>query len=128
MTSLFRGSNRDRGFTLIEALIAMVIMAIALLGLAQLQITAIQGNRFSFDMTEASSLASNTLEQLVQVYFQDPASVTCPPQEALLRSNLVFTRTCTLSGNEPGHRTATVTLTWRDQHGVDRRVTVRSLL
>lgn len=128
MIQLLRGSNRDRGFTLIEVLIAMLVLAIALLGLAQLQITAIQGNRFSYDMTEASSLASDTLEQLVQVYFRDPASVTCPLTETLVRSSLTFTRTCTLTGVEPGHRAATVTVTWRSQHGVDRRVMVQSLL
>jgi hypothetical protein len=107
---------------------AMMVLAIALLGVAQLQITAIQGNRFSYDMTLASALASDELERMVQVYHRDPVSVSCLPPETLVRSDLVFNRTCVLTGTEPGHRTAEVTVTWRNAQGLDRRVVARTLL
>ena len=45
-----------------EVLIALVILAIGLLAVAQMQITAIKGNAFGSGMTSASSLAANTLE------------------------------------------------------------------
>ena len=128
MIQLFRGPNKDRGFTLIEALMAMMILAVALLGVAQMQITAMQGNRFSYDMTQASILASDELERMVQVYYRDPITVSCSLPETLERSNLVFNRTCALTGTELGHRTVEVTITWRNAQGLDRRVATRTLL
>ena len=121
-------TKKQRGFTLIEVLIAMVILSIALLGIAQLQITAILGNRFSYDTSVATSLASDALEQLVHVYSADPAQVTCPPKKAFVRSNLTFTRVCSLIGIQSGQRKVTMTVTWRNASGADRSVVVGSFL
>ena len=52
------------GFTLLEVMITVVIFAIGLLGLAGLQIVAIKGNSFGQQMSVASTLAQNQLEQL----------------------------------------------------------------
>ncbi len=55
--------NRHRGFTLIEAMISLVVLSIGLLGLAQLQarLWSASGDLHSTD--EAYLLASNTLEK-----------------------------------------------------------------
>jgi type IV pilus assembly protein PilV len=52
------------GFTLLEVMITVVIFAVGLLGLAGLQIVAIKGNSFGQQMSVASTLAQNQLEQL----------------------------------------------------------------
>ena len=54
----------SRGFTLLEVMITTVILAVGLLGLASLQIVAIKGNSFGQQMSVASTLAQNRLEQL----------------------------------------------------------------
>jgi type IV pilus modification protein PilV len=55
--------NRHRGFTLIEAMVSLVVLSIGLLGLAQLQarLWSASGDLHSTD--EAYLLASNTLEK-----------------------------------------------------------------
>ena len=118
----------ENGFTLIEVLFALFIFSIALLGLAQLQITAIRGNRSSYDMGVATSVASDSLEEMVQTYSSDPEKVVCPPVKTFIRSSLTFTRTCVLDGGETGQRTVTVTVSWRNVNGMDREVAIESLL
>lgn len=49
--------HRNQGFTLIEILVATIILAIGLLGLASLQTLALKDNQDAFFFTQASSLA-----------------------------------------------------------------------
>jgi type IV pilus assembly protein PilV len=58
-----------KGFTLLEVVVAMVILAIALLGLAGLQIVSLQGNSLASQLTEATTLAQDQLEQLITTPF-----------------------------------------------------------
>ena len=59
-----RASARDAGFTLIEVLVGLVILAIGLLAIAGMQITSVKGNFFSSNLTQASVLAQDRLELL----------------------------------------------------------------
>ena len=56
-------SRRD-GFTLVEVLIALTILAIGLLGVALMQVTSISGNTFSREMSVATELGQDMLEKL----------------------------------------------------------------
>ena len=53
-----------KGFTLIEVLVGLVLLAIGLLAIAGMQITSVRGNFFSSNMTQASILAQDHLETL----------------------------------------------------------------
>jgi prepilin-type N-terminal cleavage/methylation domain-containing protein len=63
---LTTGTN---GFTLLEVMIAMVILAFALLGLAGLQVVSVQGTSRASHITEATTLAQDQLEQLITMSF-----------------------------------------------------------
>ena len=52
------------GFTLIELLAAVLILAIGLLGLAQLQVTAIKANSQSATSTAAAAIAQKVVEEV----------------------------------------------------------------
>jgi len=56
--------RRHAGFTLMEVLVAMLIAALALLGLAASQVRAIQFSYSSLQQTIASIEANNVLERL----------------------------------------------------------------
>ena len=57
--------NGERGFTIIEVLIAMLVLATGILGAAVLQISSIRGNSSAFEMNEAGALDAASLESLL---------------------------------------------------------------
>lgn len=56
--------KNQKGFTLMEVMIAVIILSVALLALAGLQIVSIRGNAFGGTMTEAITLARDKIEDL----------------------------------------------------------------
>ena len=57
--------SAQSGFSLVELLIAILILAVGLLGLAELQITATKANSHSDTMLAASSLAQQVIEEIM---------------------------------------------------------------
>ena len=57
--------NREQGFTLIEVLVAIVILTVGLLAVGTMQISAIRGNFMSGNTSIALSLASEKMEDLL---------------------------------------------------------------
>ena len=55
---------KENGFTLIEVLIGLIILAIGILAVAGMQITSIVGTSFSNNLTQASVIAQDRLEFL----------------------------------------------------------------
>ena len=67
--------NSDYGFTILEVLIAMVIFAIGILGVASMQTSAVTGNGKVRKFLEASAFAQNQVELLMSTTFNSlPAS------------------------------------------------------
>jgi type IV pilus assembly protein PilV len=65
--------NRDgqKGFTLIEILIAITIFAIGILAVGSMQVAAIKGNSIANDLTEATTLAQDRMEKLIGISYSD---------------------------------------------------------
>ncbi|MBW2452843.1 MAG: prepilin-type N-terminal cleavage/methylation domain-containing protein [Deltaproteobacteria bacterium] len=59
--------NREDGFSMIEMLIAILILAIGLLGLAELQISAMRSNAKSGSIVAASSIGQLVVEEVMAV-------------------------------------------------------------
>ena len=57
--------ERQKGFTLLEVIVAMAILSIGLLAIGYMQITAIDSNSTGNRITEGTSLAQDKLEELV---------------------------------------------------------------
>ena len=56
----------QKGFTLLEVMISVIILSVALLALAGLQIISIRGNSFGGTMTEAITFARDKVEDMKQ--------------------------------------------------------------
>ena len=63
--------SREQGFTLIEVLIAIVILTVGLLAVGTMQISAIRGNFMSGNTSTALSLASEKMEDLLNKDFNN---------------------------------------------------------
>lgn len=54
----------QRGFTLVEVLIAVLVLSIGLLGLAGLQVSALQNNQSAFMRSQATALAYDLADRM----------------------------------------------------------------
>jgi prepilin-type N-terminal cleavage/methylation domain-containing protein len=70
--NLMSMSMNEKGFSLIELMIAVVVLGVALLALAQMQISALHTNFSARDMTVATTLAQDKIEELQGIVFDDP--------------------------------------------------------
>ena len=70
--------NLQSGFSLIEMMVAIMILAVGLLGLAQLQITAIQGNSKVGSLMAANAVAQTALEEVMSIPVNPEASAVAP--------------------------------------------------
>jgi prepilin-type N-terminal cleavage/methylation domain-containing protein len=76
----FRKNRDDRGFTLIEVMVAIVILTVGLLSLAQMMVLATSSNTLSSRMTSSSTLAREQLERLRSApFYTDPFTRTRNP-------------------------------------------------
>lgn len=104
--------NNNKGFTLIEVVIAMGIFAIGILALASLHLSAIRGDDTSREMSEASNVGMALLEDLM-VSSYTGANLT-PGTHTRVEDK--YTITWLVINNSPVTETKTInaTIRWND--------------
>jgi type IV pilus assembly protein PilV len=114
-----------KGFTLIEVMIGLIILAIGLLAIAGMQIASTRGNFSSKNLTQATYVAQDRLEFLknlpltsaqLQAGNYNDGSVTI--------SGVLFNRSYTVAANGD-LTTITYTITWND--GTNHNVTLSTV-
>ncbi|MDW7773827.1 MAG: type IV pilus modification protein PilV [Desulfobulbaceae bacterium] len=71
-----KSCSNQEGFTLIEALIAMVVLTIGILTLITMQTTSIKGNAKARNLTTASAWGQDRIERLFAMDYDDVADGT----------------------------------------------------
>jgi type IV pilus modification protein PilV len=84
-----RLSDKDKGFTILEVLIAMTLLSIGILGIAGLAGTAVRSSSYSQALTQGTNLAQERIETLQSVDFSNLQATDTTTARTDLR------RTCT---------------------------------
>jgi len=115
----------SKGFSLLEILIGLVILAVGILAIAGMQMTSIRGNFFSDNVMQASILGQDRLEELKAIPLnQDTNTFSLGVHDDGIISvrGTNFTRNYTVEAHPvlTDSRVIRVTITWRDtsEHSV----------
>ncbi len=117
--------SKEKGFSLIEVLIGLIILAIGILAVAGMQITSIVGTSFSNNLTQASVIAQDRLEFLKGLTLTDVKLDTNNyPNDIKVG---VFTGSYQANRNvTPNFVTITYTISWLEK-GVPHTVSFRTI-
>lgn len=112
---------RSKGFTLIEVLIAMIILSIAMLAITGMFVTGVDGVSFGDRITSAVTLAQEKMEELMGLDYSDPNFVNGGPEAigAIIRAWDVKQ-----DDPFPGMATIRVAVSWRDKDNKQRNITL----
>jgi len=118
-------AKKQVGFTIIEVLVAIVVLVVGLLAIANNTISVTRGNRISATYTTAINLAQKKMEEIkAQSSFSNVTNIPDPnnPITATGASGGIFTRTWSISNStESDLKQVDVTASWTE-YGVTRTV------
>lgn len=107
-----------KGFTLIEALIALVILATGLIALAKFQGEVLQSSGQTKARSEALNYAEQKIEDLRGFADETAYSNMGNGSDTPAGTNAAFSRTWTVTPAAGGdYKTVTVDVTWTDREG-----------
>jgi len=118
----------QKGFTLIEIFVGLVILSIGLLAIATTQITSVKGNFFSHYLTQASYAGQDRLEYLDNLTYTSNELLAGNHNDPTATiAGIVFNRSYTVVDDVNGYKIINYTISWND--GVNRNIvfsTIRS--
>jgi len=105
--------KRSNGFSLIEVIIALFILAVALLALAGLMVSTTKNTSFGGHMTEASTFAQDKVEELKVSSW---GNVVSGADTRTGSTGINYSRTWTVMNNTNStQRWVTVRVNWNDR-------------
>lgn len=123
----------EKGFTLLEVLVTILVFTIGMLGTLVLMTGVIRGNFFSRNITSATAIAQTTVENAqragyggVSSYITDSTKV--PAHVSLGGVN--FSQTATVVNGSPatGLKTVSVIVSWNEANNSPRTIALETIL
>jgi prepilin-type N-terminal cleavage/methylation domain-containing protein len=115
----------EKGITLLEVMIAMLILALGVLGLAPMIVVSMFGNSYSNQVTIADAIAMDRFEEIKTWYQITPL----PYSQTVNNLQRIFSRQTQIDDSTtdgtvpPGVYRIQVTISWTDQEQVARSIT-----
>jgi prepilin-type N-terminal cleavage/methylation domain-containing protein len=104
---------KSKGFTLLEVLVAMIILSFSLLALAGLMVTTTKYNAYGSAITEAATFAQDKLEELSATKWININDGNHTDQKNG-STGIGYTRNWQVTTNS-GLKTVTITINWIDR-------------
>jgi type IV pilus assembly protein PilV len=125
-----RIGHKESGFSLIELMIAMCVLALGMLAAASMQYSAVRNNTTGNTATQANMLAKATLEMLKSQDIESTALaigdyVDPEPVDASGNPGGIYNRTWQVAALGDSTRRISVTVAW-SKFGRTRQITMRS--
>ena len=117
----------NKGFTLIEVLIAILILSVGLLGMASLTVAIINGNKFSNNLSTATTLAQDKMEDIRRAGYANAASETKATMSSPYSD---YKRGVTVTADSPATdmKTVIVKAYWGGASKEDHNVELKTIL
>ena len=105
----FSRKGNERGFTVIEVIVAMAVFTVGILAVASMQTKAMGGNYFASGVTESTTLAQDKLEELIALPYDDAELSAGTHNESSPPTG--YTITWEVLNNNPVTNTKLITIT-----------------
>ncbi len=127
MTRAFTDKKAERGFTLLEIMIAICILSIGLLGIASMQLTAVEGNCSAKEMTESVCMAQDKLDELMALNYTHDWLDAGSHGSSPFQSDYTITWDITKNNPVNNAKLMMVSVTWVDDAGSSKTSQLSSL-
>ncbi|MFH1490184.1 MAG: prepilin-type N-terminal cleavage/methylation domain-containing protein [Pseudomonadota bacterium] len=117
-----QAKNGQKGFTLIEVMVALGILAFGILAVASMQTASLSGTGRAQSVTEGSTFAMDRVEQLMALSYSDPALVSGSATDASGRYTINWNGTT--NSPVPNTMTINVTVSWTEPGGATKSSTL----
>ncbi len=116
----------NKGFTLIEVLVGLVLLSVGLLAVGVLQITSVRGNFFSHYLTQANYAGQDRLEVLDNLpYSSNELLAGTHNDPTATIAGIVFNRSYTVVDDLNGYKVINYTISWND--GANRSIVLSTI-
>ncbi len=128
-------ASHEKGFTLLEIFIAILLLTVGLLGTAALTTGVVRGNVGSRLLTSATAIAQSCLEENRRVGYASAGAVpsggtnSCLTGDATVSVNGVsYTRNLAIDTSVSNVKTLTVTITWSEGSVGSKSISMKTIL
>ena len=108
-------TKKANGFTLIEVAAGLIILAVGLLGIVAMQVSATKAGHFSSNVTHATIFAQDKLEHLKNLSYSDSNLSNGQHNEGIIAATVFSRQYHVLEDVGNSMKIITVTVSWADQ-------------